>query len=119
MLLIDAFQQGGFAMYPILLAGILLLAVSARYASSLDVRLEPVIRQLRAVTLTSGIAGSLLGLVHYFAGLNQSSAELRSLVCARGISEMVNDTGLAVFLLLFAYIVCAVGAYRTAQLRPV
>ena len=119
MLLIDAFQQGGFAMYPIMLAGILLLTASARYAARLDPRQEPLVRQLRAVTLTSGLAGSLLGLVHYFVGLNESVPELRSLVTAKGISEMVNDTGLAVFLLLFSSIVCAVGSYRnTLTARP-
>jgi hypothetical protein len=73
---------------------------------------------LRAVTLTSGLVGALLGLVHYFAGLSESSAELRRLVSARGISEMVNDTGLAVTLLLLSSIVCSIGAYRATLARP-
>ena len=118
MFLIDAFQEGGWAMYPIMLSGILLLVVSARYASERESQLEPLISQLRAVTLTSGLAGSLIGLVHYLVGRTESSAALVSLATARGVSEMVNDTGLSVFLLLFSSILCAVGAFRATLTRP-
>lgn len=118
MLLIDAFHEGGWAMYPIMLSGIVLLVVSARYAAGREPRLEALISQLRAVTLTSGLAGSLIGLVHYFAGRSESSSALFSVATARGISEMINATGLAVFLLLFSSILCAVGASRTALSRP-
>lgn len=117
MLLIDAFQEGGWAMYPIMVSGILLLVVSARYVRWPEQRLEPLIRQLRAVTLTGGLVGSLLGLVHYFAGVTESTPELRRMVTARGISEMVNDTGLALILLLFSSIVCAAGVYRATLTR--
>lgn len=115
MLLIDAFQEGGWAMYPIMLSGILLLTVSARSASGRAPQLEPLIRQLRAVTLTSGLAGSLMGLVHYFVALSPNAPESYHLGAARGISEMINATGLAVFLLLFSSIACAVGAYRATR----
>lgn len=112
MLLIDAFHAGGWPMFPILLFGALLIAASARYGRSPEARHLQLVRELRLVTLGSGVLGSILGVVHSLASLHMVPGEARSTVFAKGVSESINDVSSAILWVILAGIVTAVGAFR-------
>lgn len=118
MLLVQAFFEGGVPMYPILAIGVLSIVTAARCARRTDARRHLLVRELRALTLLGGCLGSILGVVHTFAAMATVPGEERTLLMAKGISESVNNMGLAVILAIIATAIVTIGHSRSGQLTP-
>lgn len=117
MLLVQAFFEGGVPMYPILAIGVLSIVTAVRCARH-NSRRHLLVRELRALTLLGGCLGSILGVVHTFAAMATVPGEERTLLMAKGISESVNNMGLAVILAIIATAIVAIGHSRGGELTP-
>ena len=87
-MLLEAFHAGGWPMYPILLFGLLLMAASVRYARTPEDRHMKLVRELRLLTLGTGILGSILGVIHSLSGLHLVQPEARMMTFAAGMHAM-------------------------------
>lgn len=117
MTLIDAFFQGGWPMYPILVCGVILTVFSVRLANRPSQELSVLVRHLRTLTLSLGFLGSVLGLIHCLGGLREVPPEMRHLVIAIGISELINCTSQALIWLIISTTIAAAGAFRATLVK--
>lgn len=58
--------------------------------------------------------GSLLGVIHSLSGLREVVPDQRNLILAMGVSECINDIGLALLLTIIAAAISATGSFRAA-----
>ena len=113
----EAFHMGGWGMYPTLIFGLLLIAASARYAVRPDRRVVPLQISLGLTTLFAGCLGFVTGVIRSLGALDAVPAEKRW-IWMLGVSESLNNIGLALALVIIACLATAVGALRLAQAKP-
>jgi hypothetical protein len=111
----DAFHEGGWPMYPILVLGLLLIVAAARYAAQPQTRFVPVLRSLGIVTGVFGVLGTTLGMIHCLSAMHEVPNDLVIKITLLGLGESLNNLALSLFLILFASILTAVGALRAAD----
>jgi hypothetical protein len=116
MELITPFLQGGFGMYPVLVTGVMLVVVATRYA--LDA--EPI--RLKFILALSAVLGSLLlfwtvvDVISTLTDLAADPAEIaRKASFALGLTKLLNQWALGMFLLVLSSIAVAVGIYRSGR----
>ena len=114
MSLYDAFREGGWPMFPILLSGLLLFLAAARYAMRPEARRVPLLWALGIVTLLWGGAGFTLGMIKTLGAMGQVPPEQRYIVLI-GLGECLNDVALALLLVLLGSMTAAVGAWRRSR----
>jgi hypothetical protein len=111
--MIEIFKNGGFGMFPTALFGLVLLAVSARYAVRPDKPMVPLQLALGILTLATGALGFVTGLITTTKHLWELPADRMGLVAAVGLGESLHNLALVA---LGALAAC-VGAARIAR-RP-
>ncbi len=112
--MIESFRMGGWGMWPTLVIGALMIAVSLRYAVRPESRLVPLIVSTGLLTLTSGALGFVTGLIATTTHLAEIEAS-RSDIFLIGFGESLNNVGLALILGAVAMIAVAAGAARTGH----
>ena len=112
---VQNFVSGGVGMYPILVAGIVLLVASIRYA----IDTEPI--RLRFIKALSLVQGSLMlfwgvsGAILVIEGVALASEADRTAGIREGIAGIVNTWGLGLLFFVLASMAIAVGAYRSGR----
>lgn len=113
--LANAFHEGGWPMFPILILGILLIIAAGRYAMAPDARQLLVVRSLGKVTLAFGVLGSVLGMIHCLGAMGQVPADKVITITLLGLGESINNLALALALGVIAGLVTTVGALRAVD----
>jgi len=113
--LIDAFHEGGWPMFPILILGILLIIAAGRYAMQPEARQLLVVQSLGKVTLGFGVLGSLLGMIHCMGAISQVPTDKVVTIALLGLGESINNLALALVLGVIAGLVTTVGALRAVD----
>src|SRR5262245_19554125 len=108
----EAFHQGGWGMYPTLIAGLVLVGCSVRYAQAPDAARALVVRRLSLLTFVVGCLGFTAGLIK----TTTSAAELPPnevlATLAMGFGESLNNVGMALGFLVVSLIATSIGAAR-------
>lgn len=113
--MIEIFKNGGFGMFPTALFGLILLAVSARYAVRPDKRMVPLQLALGILTLATGALGFVTGLITTTKHLWELPADRMGLVAAVGFGESLHNLALAFALVALGALAACVGAARIAR----
>jgi hypothetical protein len=114
MSLYESFRDGGFPMFFVLGFGVVLMAISARYAYRPESRLVPLLVSTGALTLFSGCFGFVSGVI----ATTRAAAKLddgRSVIAMIGFGESLNNLAWAFALISLATILTVVGAARLAR----
>jgi hypothetical protein len=106
------FREGGFAMYPIAISGFLLVASSLLLALRPTRRLLRVVVSLGAFTIFTGMLGTVMGIGLSFHYLGKVPVADQLRIGALGVAESLNNTMLALFLVLIASLLSVVAAVR-------
>lgn len=114
----EAFHEGGWPMFPILILGILLIIAAGRYAAEPDARQLLVVRSLGKVTLGFGVLGSVLGMIHCLGALGQLPSDMVTKITLLGLGESINNLALALIFGILAGLVTTVGALRAVDQLP-
>ncbi|WP_224363331.1 hypothetical protein [Hyalangium versicolor] len=112
--MVNAFIEGGFGMYPTLLAGLALLAASIQYSRRPERRYVPLLLSLGVFTLLAGGLGFITGVMTcltYYA----SEAVRDPIVLTLGVKESLNNVALALLLSVMSAIFASVGAWRLSR----
>jgi hypothetical protein len=105
-------MDGGWTMFPILLAGFLLTALSTMQA------LRPVARRWTTLKLLAGAVGALgvlgfnLAVVTTFRNTQEMPDDVRAKIIVAGTAESANNLTLMLVFLLISALVCAFASTR-------
>ena len=110
----EAFRNGGWPMFPILVLGILQIIAAGRYAVQPDARQLTVVRSLSQVTFTFGVLGTVLGMIHCLGSMDQVPVELIGKITLLGLGESLSNIALALVLCVFSGLVTTIGGLRVA-----
>ena len=111
----DAFQMGGWAMFPTLIFGVLTLAAAVRFAWSPDRRWVPLQLSLGALTLAGGGLGFVTGVMKSMLAMDRVQPEQRW-IWMLGVGESLHGMALALLLVTLGAIAASVGAYRISRM---
>ena len=111
--MLEAFQMGGWGMYPTLIFGALAIAAAVRYVAAPDGARLLLVGILSAVNLIAGTLGFITGVTHSIQG-SQGIAHPWTLI-AQGTAESLYCVMLALCLLVLTGIVSAIGAFRASS----
>ena len=108
----NAFELGGFGMYPTLIFGVLAIGMAGWYAVSPERRRLIVMGFLSALTLMAGLLGTITGVMKSI----QAAADLPNMghFIALGTYESLYCLWFSLVLIILAGIAGAVGAWRSA-----
>lgn len=112
--MIDAFRNGGFPMWFILVTGIALLATTWRYMQGQDKRSRALSQGLSQVTLLLGVLGTVMGLIATLMGVAPILPE-KAYLCLIGTGESLNNLAFALIFMVFAAIGRTIGDARAAN----
>jgi uncharacterized membrane protein YfcA len=112
-MILEAFREGGWGMFPTAIFGILLVGVAVRYAIDPAKRLVPLLVSLGAVTLTAGALGFVTGFIKSVSAI-EASPEHNPALALLGAGEAANCVGLALCLMTIAGLATSAGALRIA-----
>lgn len=113
--MLESFRLGGWAMFPTLVFGLLLLGASVRYAVKPEARWVPLQLALGVLTLTSGMLGFVTGVITTTRHLSELPNERIGLVGAIGVGESLTNLGLAFLVMMVAALLASVGAVRLTR----
>lgn len=116
--MIEAFHEGGWPMFPILILGLLLVIAAVRYTLAPEARHLQVVRSMASVTFLFGCLGTLLGVIHTLSAIHQLPHEMVIKISLLGFGESINNLALALLLMVFAGLFTAVGALRASDRMP-
>jgi vacuolar-type H+-ATPase subunit I/STV1 len=111
MSLIHWFKEGGFTMFPTLACGAALIAVAVQYAQKPSGRWVPLLLSLGTLTLLSGLAGLVMGIIATSAVGNAPDLPTAR-IAILGVGESLHNLALALVLGMVAASAVTVGAYR-------
>jgi uncharacterized membrane protein YqjE len=109
------FVEGGFGMYPTLLAGLCLLATCVLYALRPKRRYVPLMAALGLFTLLAGGLGFVTGVSSMLEGYTGDMAHLGPIVLFAGLRESLNNLVLALMLSALAALFASLGAWRLSR----
>ena len=108
----QAFLEGGWGMYPILVFGLVLLAASGRHALSPDRNALPVIGALGLVTFVAGLLGFVTGVITTTRYLGEVPADRMPTIALAGVGESLNNVAFALCFLVLAGLCVAFASLR-------
>ena len=109
------FREGGFGMYPTMIAGFLLVASGVLLALRPERRLVPLVVCLGVFTLSSGTLSTAVGIIKSFHYLGQVSPADRLTIGTLGCAESLNNTVLALILLGLTSLLALIAALRAGR----
>lgn len=109
------FRDGGFGMWPTVLFGFFLVAVSGLYALRPEKRFVLLAAALGAATASSGVLGASVGIINTMRAAVAGKPEELTQIAALGTAESLNNVVLAMILFVLSSLLCVVGAARAAR----
>jgi hypothetical protein len=114
----EFFKMGGFAMWPILIFGLVTLAAAARYAAQPDTIRARQALALGLLELLTGAGGTLMGFVVTLTSMGEVPADMR-FIAMIGVGESLTCMVLAVVFCILAALIGVVGTWRPSLPDPV
>jgi hypothetical protein len=108
----EAFRLGGWAMYPTLIAGLVLVFTAWRFAFSPERALLVLVKWLYALVALAGTLGFVTGTIKTFIAAGQLPPGEAVATAMIGVGESANNLGLALTTMVLATIGVAVGHTR-------
>jgi hypothetical protein len=115
---VEHFRDGGWGMFPILVAGLALLTVAIRYAVRPDRRFVPLLVTLNVLTLSAGALGFVSGVITTATYFDQHATTLPSSIPFLGVGESLNNVAFALMFVVVAAIAMSLGAWKVAREVP-
>lgn len=112
--MLDSFRDGGFVMFPTLVIGLALLALSVRYALKPERRLLPLVGAFGLLTATSGALGFVVGAMKSLYVQDKVQPGMRWLSLL-GIAESLNNVAFALTLIFLAAGLATIGEWKIAS----
>jgi hypothetical protein len=109
------FEAGGWGMYPTLVFGFLLVATAVLYALRGEQRFKQLVKVLAAMTFTSGLLGTCVGVCNSVHFLKTVPREDQLLVLSMGCEESLHNLVLALLIMNLAGLILLAGAWRNKQ----
>lgn len=109
----NAFRLGGWGMFPTLLAGLVFLAFTIRYAIRADRRQVQTVVGVGVLTFIAGLLGFITGMIKTAA---HAYEEPRLAIV--GFGESLHNVSLALVFLVLGTIIFVVGSWRAASREP-
>ena len=106
------FEAGGFGMYPTILFGFLLLALTALHAMRPAPRFQRTINALGVVTFASGLLGTVVGICNSAHYLDQVPPDKQFMMFVMGCEESLHNLVLALIIVVLAALITAVSSVR-------
>jgi hypothetical protein len=113
--MMEAFEAGGWGMYPTLLAGVGLLVASVMYARRPEARYVPLMVTLGLFTFFAGSLGFCTGVITLLRYYTSHPPEQGPIVLFMGIEESLHNVALALLLITVSALSASVGALRLAR----
>ena len=113
--MIQFFMEGGFAMYPILIIGLVLLGASVRYAIDAEPIRRSFIHAMAWTLVAMILLATLLGLAAVFHFLETLRDPEFTPTLMMGLKEVTRNGILGGALLTLSLIATAVGTYRAGR----
>jgi hypothetical protein len=110
--MLDAFRLGGWGMYPTTIIGLVLIGTGLRQALRPEARRLAVIRGLSLLVMLSGSLGFVTGVIKTFTNLGGLDLREAPVVALIGVGESLTNIGLALVILIVAWIATTAGAAR-------
>ncbi|MBS2028439.1 MAG: hypothetical protein JST54_11080 [Deltaproteobacteria bacterium] len=109
--MLDSFRDGGFGMFPTLIFGLVLVALSVRYAAKPEQRQVPLLISMGLLTNFAGALGFVMGVITTMKAVGQVPAE-EHWIAMLGVGESLNNMALAFALCVMATLCVVIGAWR-------
>ncbi|MBE2248128.1 MAG: hypothetical protein IAE78_01185 [Myxococcus sp.] len=110
------FTEGGVGMYPTLVFGFALVAAAALSIPHPHHRWLTFV--LGALTATSGVLGTCLGLINTMKYVARAAPDVQLGAGATGVAESLNNLVLAAVLVILALLLSTMAAVKNARLAP-
>ncbi|MEO7110664.1 MAG: hypothetical protein ABI183_09520 [Polyangiaceae bacterium] len=113
----EHFRDGGIGMFPILIFGVVLLAVAIRYAVKPQKKLVPLLYGLGILTMASGGLGFVTGLITTAGaiGSNPDFTSHAGLITIIGFGESLNNVAFSLIFVTLAALAACLGAMQIAR----
>jgi hypothetical protein len=106
------FRDGGWGMWPTLICGFVLLAVSARFAHTPERRMVPVLVALNWLMMTTGSLGFITGIITMCRPLSGAGVADASRIAFEGTAESLYNLAFALVFATVAALAATMGAWR-------
>lgn len=113
----QAFIDGGWGMFPVLVFGLVLIAVAIVHALSSSGRGRGTVFSMAFVTFAAGTLGLMSGIIHTVKAGQGLATDALAPLLVEGFGESLNDLAFATALLVLAGLITAGGELRR-WLRP-
>ncbi len=117
-MILDMMRNGGFGMYPTLLFGAALCALSVRFARAPERRFVGLLVCLNWLTLMAGALGFVTGIAKMSGGLASPDVGEPARIAFEGLRESASPLMLALILIVVATVAAAVGAWKLSESSP-
>jgi hypothetical protein len=117
-MILDMMRNGGFGMYPTLLFGAALCALSVRFARTPDRRMAGLLVCLNWLTFSAGALGFVTGIAKMSFGLAAPDVDERGRIAFEGLRESASPLLLALILIVVSATAAAVGAWKLSERMP-
>jgi uncharacterized membrane protein len=118
MKMLEMFRDGGWGMFPTLLFGLVLLAVSLRFARAPSQRLVPLLVALNWLTITAGALGFISGVIATCGPLSEGISDT-SRIAFEGVGESLYNVAFALLFAMVAAVAATLGAWKLAREREI
>lgn len=109
----EAFELGGWGMYPTTLAGVVLVIAAGLYARQPDRRHLHLVQCLSVLTVLVSCLGFVTGVIKSFLSIGDSTGPEVGTIVVIGVGESLTNIGLGLVLLVLAWIGASIGAARS------
>lgn len=110
--MMEAFEMGGFGVFPTTFFGVLALAAAALFAMRPERRFVPLVVSSTLLTLAAGALGFVLGVIHSFEAILDAPDRGMAMV---GVAESGYCLALAMVFTVMALIATTAGSVRIAR----
>jgi hypothetical protein len=110
----EAFELGGWGMYPTSIFGLVLVLVAVRYALKPDARFIPMLLSLGLLTLLSGSLGLVTGVIASINGASRAMPDLPGSLVLIGFGESLHNLSLALIIATLSALLTSIGSARVA-----
>ncbi len=111
----EAFRLGGWGMYPIAIAGLILVVASGLYARSPSARRKRVVSDLRTLTMLVAVLGCVTGVIKAFTSVGDAATGDVVRFAIIGLGESMMNVGFGLVLLVLSSIGVTIGGARTGS----
>ncbi len=115
----EAYQLGGWGMYPVTIVGLVMVAAALVYAARPSRDGRPLVLYLSLLTLISGCLGTVMGFLHTLLAAAAGTAQLSaSTLILTGVGESLYCVVQAMIFLFIGIAIACVGAVRVWKKAP-